>query len=60
MGYLWPGAVVQLTNTFGNEHGRLVAISNHFYGGVKKGVLLSQGRPPGAWRSANQERNCAS
>ena len=43
-----PGAVLELTDAFGDQHGRMVAVSYHFNGGIKKSVLLSQEIPPGA------------
>jgi hypothetical protein len=46
--YLRPGAVLELTDAFGDQHGRMVAVSYHFNGGIKKSVLLSQEIPPGA------------
>jgi hypothetical protein len=37
------GAVVELTNTFRNEHGRKVAIADFFNSGIEECMLGSQG-----------------
>ena len=48
MRHLRMGAVMELADALGYQHGRMVAVSNHFNGGIKESVLVSQEIPPEA------------